>query len=146
RVFLDITDEVGVAETLGLFFPKLSSNGVNQLGNQSVAQLTHLPIIASVYGRLLVRQIPLRRFQCLVESRHPSIELLFVDRFQDLAHSWARLHVECEKMPAQENRRRRMMLDAERAGPLEKPVHRVAIEGAGLSPQTVRFGKPRKEL
>src|SRR5262245_36518084 len=42
-------------------------------------------------------------------------------------------------MPAQENRRRRSMFDAEPSRALEKPVHRVAVKAAGLASEAVGF-------
>ena len=38
------------------------------------------------------------------------------------------------------------MLDAERSRALEEPVHRVAVERPGRTPEAVRLGEPREQL
>ena len=49
-------------------------------------------------------------------------------------------------MAAEQDRLRRTMLDAERARALEKPVHRGAIEAAGLAAEAVGFRDAREQL
>src|SRR4029453_2802635 len=88
----------------------------------------------------------LRRGNRFVEIRDLSIELLLVDRLQDLANARPRRQAECEKMAAEQDRTRRAMLDAKRARSLEKPVHRRAIELARVSAEAVRFRQPCEKL
>src|SRR5207248_510597 len=83
---------------------------------------------------------------CLVERHDLSIELLFVHRSKDLAHSRSRFQAQFEQVSAEEKRSRSAMLDAERPRALEKPVHGRAIELAGLAAETVRFRESREQL
>src|SRR5439155_5927642 len=41
RVFLDIPDQVDVAEAITLFFPQLGAHRIDELGDQAIAQLSH---------------------------------------------------------------------------------------------------------
>src|SRR6266487_663682 len=49
-------------------------------------------------------------------------------------------------MTAEQNRRRRPMLDAERSRPLEEPVHRRTVKLSWSPAETVRSGEPRKQF
>src|SRR5256885_1774644 len=91
-------------------------------------------------------EAPLRVGDRLLESRDRAVHLLLVYGFQNLADARARLHAEREQVPAEENRRRRPMLDAERARSLEEPVHRGAVEAAGAPPLAVRLRDAREQL
>src|SRR5262245_2831630 len=82
----------------------------------------------------------------IVEMRERSIELLLVDSFQNFADARPGLHAQCEQMTPEKNRLRRPMLDAERLGALEKPVHRLAVEYPRLSAEAVGLGKPRQQF
>src|SRR4029078_10763836 len=75
-----------------------------------------------------------------------SIELLVVDRFENIAHRRPRSHAELEQVPSQQDWSGRTMLDAERAGSLEKPVHCLAVEGARRSSEAVGLGEPRQQF
>ena len=75
-----------------------------------------------------------------------AVQLLFVDRLQDLADPRTRLQAEREQVPAEQDRRRRAMLDAERARALEEPVHRGAVELSGLAAYAVGLGDARQQL
>src|SRR4051812_20838366 len=68
-----------------------------------------------------------RALNRLLERSHLVVELLLVDNFQDLADARSRFHSELEHMTAEQDWRRRTMLDAEGAGALEKPVHCRAV-------------------
>src|SRR6478735_8400811 len=59
---------------------------------------------------------------CFVDRRHAAIELQFVDRLQDLAHSRSWRDAEIEQVPSQQDRRRLLVLDAERLGAFEEPL------------------------
>src|SRR5206468_12066120 len=87
-----------------------------------------------------------RGFGCLLHIRHPSLKLLFVHRSQNLADARARVHAEREQMTPEQNRRRRTMLDAERASALQKPVHCLAVECTRLAPKTICLREPREQL
>src|SRR3954468_5893875 len=87
-----------------------------------------------------------RAFDCLLERGHLIVELLLVNNFQDLADARSRFHPELEHVTAEQNRRRRPMLDAERARALEKTVHRRAVETAGPPPFAIRLRDPCQQF
>src|SRR3954447_20190844 len=87
-----------------------------------------------------------RAFDRLLERGHLIVELLLVDDFQDLADARSGFHPELEHMTAEQNRRRRPMLDAERARALDKPVHRGAIEAAGPAPFAIGLRNAREQF
>ena len=82
----------------------------------------------------------------LIQVGDRAVHLLFVDRLQDLADARTGFQAQREQMTPEQDRRRRAMLDAERSRALEKPVHRGAVEGAGLAAQAIRLGEPREQL
>ena len=62
------------------------------------------------------------------DRRDLSVELFLVDLLENLADARARRQTKLQQVTAEEQRRRRLVLDAERARALEKPVHRRAVE------------------
>src|SRR5438105_4658805 len=60
-----------------------------------------------------------------------SIELLLVHRAQDFAHFWTWSYAELKQVATEENRPGWLMLDTERTGAFQEPVHRLAIECTG---------------
>ena len=77
-------------------------------------------------------------------SRHGALEigdfavqLLFVDGFQKVSHRWSRTHAEFEQMAPEKYGAGRTMFDTQCSGPLEKPVHRFAVERARLPPEAI---------
>src|ERR1700736_2044398 len=88
----------------------------------------------------------LRRFDCLIERRDLSIELLLVNGFQNLADPGSRLKSEREDVPSEQHRDWRPVLHAEGTRTVEKPVHRRAIEPAGFAPETVGFRESCEQL
>src|SRR5262249_10561117 len=89
---------------------------------------------------------PTRAFDRLFERGHLVVELLLVDDLQHLADAWPRFHPELEHVAAEQNRRRRFVLDPERARAREEPVHRRAIEGAGAAAFAVGLRDARQQL
>ena len=77
---------------------------------------------------------------------HRPVHLLFVDGFQDLSDARAGREAELEEMTAEENRAGRLVFDAELARAVEKPVHRRAVEVAGLAAEAVGLGEPGEQL
>src|SRR5436190_22180427 len=61
----------------------------------------------------------LRGGHCFGQRGNRAIHLLFVNGFQDFTDAWTWLQAEREQMPAEQNRRRGTMLDAERTRALE---------------------------
>src|SRR6202163_3387355 len=80
------------------------------------------------------------------EIRDRPIELLFVDRPQNLSQARTWRETECEQVPPEQHRRGGAMLDAQRSRPIEKPVHRRAVECPWTAAKTVGFRQPRQEL
>src|SRR5450755_2086625 len=87
-----------------------------------------------------------RRVDGLFERRDRAVHLLFVDRFQDFSDARAGYEAQGEEMAAEQDRLGRPMLDTQRAGALEKPVHRGAVELARLTPFAVGLGDARQQL
>src|SRR5689334_16806219 len=82
------------------------------------------------------REQAARRGNPFIDGRDFAVELLFIDQFQNLANARTRCEPQRQEMATEQQRRGRSMLDAERAGPLDEPVHRGAIEVA-RSPEAV---------
>ena len=57
-----------------------------------------------------------------VERRYHAIELQFVERAKNFAHSWAWVDAEIDQVTSEQYRRRRLMLDPERLGAIEEPL------------------------
>ena len=74
-----------------------------------------------------------------VEGRDLSVELALIDGPEDFAHPRAGGHAERYQMSSEQHWRRRLMLDAERPGSRQKPVHGVAVEPAGFTSEAVGF-------
>src|SRR5262249_8527414 len=87
-----------------------------------------------------------RAFDRLLERGHLIVELLFVHQLQHFADARSRFHPELEHVAAEQNRRRRPMLDAERSRALEKPIHRRAVELSGPAALAVRLRDACQEL
>ncbi len=83
--------------------------------------------------------------QPLVERLHAAHRAAVRKAAQDFAHPRARFDAELEQVPAQDDRRRGAMLDAERARALEKPVDRRAVERS-RPPEAVRLRDAREQL
>ena len=81
-----------------------------------------------------------------VKIRDDAVELLFVDSFQNRTHLGARLDAERQEVPAEQERSRRAMLDAERTGSIEEPIHRAALELARAAAQAVGLRKTSQQF
>src|SRR5450759_1394814 len=82
----------------------------------------------------------------LLERLDRAIELLLVNRLQNLTHPRSRRHAERDHVASEQDRFRRTMFDAERPCPLQEPVHRVAVEVAWLATEAIRFRETREQL
>ena len=86
-----------------------------------------------------------RFLDSLFDARDLTIELLFVDLLQQLTDARPRGETELEQVSAEQQWRRRSMLDAERAGSRQEPVHCGAVECAGAS-ETVGAREAREQF
>src|SRR4051812_2666757 len=82
----------------------------------------------------------------IVEVGDLTVHLLLVHRFQNVSDAWPRLEAEREQMAAEQDRLRWTMLNAERAGAFEEPVHRRAVERARPPPLAIGFRHARQQF
>jgi len=68
-----------------------------------------------------------------LDARDLTIKLLLVNELENFADPRPGRQSQREQMAPEQQRRGRMMLDAERARTFEEPVHRSAVEVAGTA-------------
>ena len=81
----------------------------------------------------------------VLEILHDAVQLQLVHRFQDSSHLRTGRDAELHQVPPEQDRRRRLVLDAERAGAVDEPVHRRTIERA-RSAVAIRAGEADQQL
>jgi len=84
--------------------------------------------------------------EAFLDGRNPAIELHLVNLLQQDADVRARRDAVRQHVAAEHERLRRAMFDAERARPLQEPVHRAAVEGARHAAETIGRRDAREQF
>ena len=92
-----------------------------------------------------VREHPSQFLQSFVQGRNATIELKFVHRLQQCADLWSRVNTFGQHMSTHQQRRRWLMLDAQRSRAFEKPVHGRTVERSRPA-VIVGLGKSREQF
>ena len=93
----------------------------------------------------LYTQNAARFLDAFLDGRDRAVELLLVDLLQDFADTRTGCETERQHVTAEQKGWRRLMLDAERTGALDEPVHRRAVERPG-APEAVRACESGQQL